>query len=524
MAFVKNRFEFIHLFQEFIRSYPYTAQGLRHIASYDDQRQRWRRKFEAITATLEAEEDLVEPILYQLFNQEAFTLNASNSTANFIPKVAAYLTSIQVENIGQTIIEFISRCNNYPNQLLEICCDFYTKDYCQDFSMEVLTPILNALQPNYLLSINSKILQVINDFADTAYSQKLIHYPVVNILGHNLIQELTQEMYKPGVPALHANDLFDMFCHWLVTIKQYDRAESDVLPVSDGLSFASAAESIRNQPDYTSTQWTQETALEPEILKQWEKVVARKKQAIFYGSPGTGKTFIAEKFAHYLISGGDGFMELVQFHPAYSYEDFIQGIRPQTEDGVLSYPLVPGRFLEFCQKAEACQGLCVLIIDEINRANLAQVFGELMYLLEYRDKKIRLAGSRVQFSIPKNVRIIGTMNTADRSIALVDHALRRRFAFIELRPNYQVLRRYHDTHKTDFPIEKLIQELEALNRAIADKHYELGISFFLTENLNEHIADIWQMEIEPYLEEYFFDQPDKVDKFRWTAIKSKIID
>jgi MoxR-like ATPase len=277
------------------------------------------------------------------------------------------------------------------------------------------------------------------------------------------------------------------------------------------------------KPEYSLNDCVDNIGIEKAKLDRWLRTIERKRQVIFSGSPGTGKTFIAEQIARFLTNDNNEQWELVQFHPAYSYEDFIQGIRPQTENGVLTYPLVPGRFLEFCQKAESCQGLCVLIIDEINRANLAQVFGELMYLLEYRDKKIRLAGNREQFSIPKNVRIIGTMNTADRSIALVDHALRRRFAFIELRPNYQVLRRYHEKHKTDFPIEKLIQEITALNRAIADKHYELGISFFLTENLDKHIADIWQMEIEPYLEEYFFDQPDKVEEFRWQRIESKIM-
>jgi 5-methylcytosine-specific restriction protein B len=145
-----------------------------------------------------------------------------------------------------------------------------------------------------------------------------------------------------------------------------------------------------------------------------------------------------------------------------------------------------------------------------------------MYLLEYRDKKIRLAGSSEPFGIPENVRIIGTMNTADRSIALVDHALRRRFAFIELRPNYEVLRQYHEKKKTGFKVDGLIETLKELNRAIANKHYEIGISFFLTENLVEEIEDIWQMEIEPYLEEYFYDQLEKVDEFRWSKIEQQV--
>lgn len=269
---------------------------------------------------------------------------------------------------------------------------------------------------------------------------------------------------------------------------------------------------------YTIGKCAEETGFAETEIERWIRAINRKGQAIIYGSPGTGKTFIAEKLAEHLMSGY-GFKELVQFHAAYSYEDFIQGIRPQSEDGKLTYPLVPGRFLEFCKKAESYQDTCVLIIDEINRANLAQVFGELMYLLEYREKEIPLAGGNT-FRIPKNVRIIGTMNTADRSITQFDYALRRRFAFIELRPKYDVLRRYH--LKTGFAVEGLIDILERLNQAIADKNYEIGISFFLIDNLREDIEDIWCMEIEPYLEEYFFNQLDKVEEFRWNIIQPNL--
>jgi tetratricopeptide (TPR) repeat protein len=272
---------------------------------------------------------------------------------------------------------------------------------------------------------------------------------------------------------------------------------------------------------YTLCQCAEETGLEKTALERWIRAIHRKRQAILYGSPGTGKTYIAEKLAQHLIGGGNGFSELVQFHPAYSYEDFIQGIRPQSEDGKLTYPLVPGRFVQFCKEAENRQSICVFIIDEINRANLAQVFGELMlmYLLEYRDKEIPLAGGN-KFRIPANVRIIGTMNTADRSIALVDYALRRRFAFIELRPNYDVLRQYH--LKTGLVVEGLIQTLQRLNQTINDKNYEIGVSFFLTDHLSEDIEDIWRMEIEPYLEEYFFNQLEKVNEFRWEKVKQQL--
>ncbi|MFB2894118.1 McrB family protein [Aerosakkonemataceae cyanobacterium BLCC-F50] len=272
---------------------------------------------------------------------------------------------------------------------------------------------------------------------------------------------------------------------------------------------------------YPLAELAEHTSYEEFELERYIRAIERKKQAIFYGAPGTGKTFMAEKLAAHLIGENDGFSEIVQFHPAYSYEDFIQGIRPQSKEGKLSYSMVPGRFREFCQKAKSRKGICVLIIDEINRANLAQVFGELMYLLEYRDKEIPLAGGN-SFSIPSNVRIIGTMNTADRSIALVDHALRRRFAFIEIRPNYNVLRRYHENKNTGFPVQGLINVLKDLNLAIADKNYQLGISFFLTERLAEYIEEIWKMEIEPYLEEYFFDRLETVDEFRWDNIKRQV--
>ena len=163
----------------------------------------------------------------------------------------------------------------------------------------------------------------------------------------------------------------------------------------------------------------------------------------------------------------------------------------------------------------------MLIVDEINRANLSRVFGELMYLLEYREEEVPLVGGGGKFRIPENERLIGTMNTADRSIALVDHALRRRFAFLELYPDYDLLRKYHST--TGFPVDNLIGELMKLNRRIEDRHYEIGITFFLQRDLRENLEDIWRMEIEPYLEEYFFDRPAVVDEYRWERIGGTLI-
>jgi len=270
---------------------------------------------------------------------------------------------------------------------------------------------------------------------------------------------------------------------------------------------------------YPLNQCSKETYLEESLLKSWINAIDRKKQAILYGPPGTGKTYLAHRVARHLLSSGDGFQEIVQFHPAYTYEDFIEGIRPrQGKNGGLEYPVVPGRFVEFCNKARKHQDTCVFIIDEINRANLSQVFGELMYLMEYRTHEIMLPSGQ-PFSIPHNVRILGTMNTADRSIALVDHALRRRFAFFPLYPNMSALKQFHaDTTLAN----NLIRVLEDVNQTIGDRHYHLGTSFFLQDSLADNLQAIWQMEIEPYLEEYFFDRPEKLKQFCWDAIQPQL--
>jgi len=276
----------------------------------------------------------------------------------------------------------------------------------------------------------------------------------------------------------------------------------------------------RQQPIYRLAECAAETYLPKAELERWIGAIHRKGQAIFYGPPGTGKTFVAQKLAQHLTSGSNGFWEMVQFHPAYAYEDFMQGIRPLTDsDSQLRYELIPGRFLQFCTRARQTSDVCIFIIDEINRANLSSVLGELMLLLEYRDAEIPLAGGGT-FSIPANLRLLGTMNTADRSIALVDHALRRRFAFINLSPNMDVLRHYHQSNS--FDPTGLIKILNRLNRTIGDPHYAIGHSYFLLNDIATQLADIWQMEIEPYLEEFFFDQPDQVDTFRWHKIKSQI--
>lgn len=183
----------------------------------------------------------------------------------------------------------------------------------------------------------------------------------------------------------------------------------------------------------------------PDFLEQVERLIREKGQVIFYGPPGTGKTYVAREFALTLTDRDRTRVRLVQFHPSYAYEDFVEGFRPSERGG---FTLVPGPIREMAERAGADEDERphVLIIDELNRGNVAKVLGELYFLLEYRDEEIRLQYSQMPFRLPGNLWIIGTMNTADRSIALMDAALRRRFYFVpffnDMPPVEGLLRRW----------------------------------------------------------------------------------
>lgn len=517
--------EFIALFTEFVDSYPNTPQGITHTAAYAQQREIASRNYSAIAKAVDSGEDVTDSVLLKLLPHNNTANNRQRKAwIHIAPAVkkdikewfegAGWTKSADWEKVSLAIFNFIRRCNQNTDKLSAACKEFVELNYSKGFQAGIITPILNALQPDKFLLVTNKSRSVINYFTNTNYSSKLIDYPNLNDTGKKLIKELSQYMHPPGVPALRDDDLFDMFSHWLIAIKKYNFSHPDS-SINKSQNHNLDSQITELQPQYTLSECAEEIGIRESELQRWVRSIHRKKQAIIYGSPGTGKTFIAEKIAKLLISDSDGFSQLVQFHPAYTYEDFIQGIRPQTENGKLIYPLVPGCFVKFCREAENRQGMCIFIIDEINRGNIAQVFGELMYLLEYRNQKIPLAAGNT-FQIPENVRIIGTMNTADRSIAEFDYALRRRFSFIELRSNYDILRKiYLDT---DFPIDKLINIVRKINQVINDKNYEIGISFFITDNIIEDIEDIWCMEIEPYLEEYFFNQPEAVEEFRWNKL------
>jgi 5-methylcytosine-specific restriction protein B len=243
-------------------------------------------------------------------------------------------------------------------------------------------------------------------------------------------------------------------------------------------------------------------------LRELVSLVRDRKQVVLYGPPGTGKTYLAQELAEHLTDRDA--VTLVQFHPSYSYEDFIEGFRPAPAgEGAVGFVLTAGPLRDLVRKARNDSRPHVLIIDEMNRAHLAKVFGELYFLLEYRNRSVRLQYSPEEsFSLPENVYIIGTMNTADRSIALLDAAIRRRFAFEEMHPDEAPVRDLL-THwlGEDASSDPRPALLRALNEAIpeSDRDFKIGPSYLMRADAGseEGIARIWRHDLLPLLEEHF---------------------
>jgi 5-methylcytosine-specific restriction protein B len=300
------------------------------------------------------------------------------------------------------------------------------------------------------------------------------------------------------------------------------------------------------------------TASTDPLIREVEHALERKGQVILYGPPGTGKTHHARRFAVSWLLRKAGQSEearsalrdakafaaaerrlterahpadvpaltFLTFHPSYSYEDFIEGYRPTgTDSGGLSLRLVDGAFKRVCQAAGAHPGQTYLVlIDEINRANVAKVFGEIITLLEL-DKRVLpvvLPQSQQVFSVPANVFVVGTMNTADRSIKLLDAALRRRFAFVELMPDPEVLRaaRVGGLALDDF--------LEELNRRIAKnegREKQIGHSFLMEQGAGvsdvEEFARRFRQEILPLLQEFCYDDYGALASYLGTKLVNR---
>ena len=251
-----------------------------------------------------------------------------------------------------------------------------------------------------------------------------------------------------------------------------------------------------------------------------------KKQVVFYGPPGTGKTYFARKLAEALVPDAER-RPVVQFHPSTSYEDFFEGYRPETDaDGVMTYRLQKGPLAELAARASDAPGRRhLMIIDEINRANLPKVLGEMLFLFEYRNTPVRtLYRPDDPFELSKDIWFIGTMNTADRSIALVDAALRRRFHFVPFFPNHgpmaDLLDRWLAREGEPAWVGELVAQVnDELERALGGPHLQLGPSHFMKHNLDRNaLRRIWEYDIEPFIEDQFFGDAARIEEFRFAQV------
>lgn len=282
------------------------------------------------------------------------------------------------------------------------------------------------------------------------------------------------------------------------------------------IELSKVVEEENDYAPYTKEDFLNEVFMEENVYDRLVNILQIKKNLILKGAPGVGKTFAAERLAFSIMGEKNtDRVKFIQFHQSYSYEDFVMGYRPNDSGGFI---LRPGVFYKFCKKAEMDPGHdYYFVIDEINRGNLSKIFGELFVLVEAdkRGKEVQLAYREELFSVPKNLYIIGMLNTADRSLAMIDYALRRRFSFVEMEPSFAKL--IASRHiAPDSKLGKLISEVEHMNEEIKDdpslgSGFRIGHSYFCNEEAvsDVNLSNIVEYEIIPMLEEYWFDNLTK---------------
>ena len=267
---------------------------------------------------------------------------------------------------------------------------------------------------------------------------------------------------------------------------------------------------------YTDQDFLEDVYMDDQQLQTLKTLLMRKKNLILQGAPGVGKTYAAKRLAYAIMGAKDeSRISIIQFHQNYSYEDFVMGYKPNAEGG---FSLVNGIFYEFCQKARVHRDLpYFLIIDEINRGNLSKIFGELLQTIEadYRDNSIQLAYNKQRFSVPSNLYIIGMMNTADRSLAMIDYALRRRFSFFEMKPGFDTPQfKEYIKSKNDDKLEKLVNAVKDLNMLIESDDslgsgFCIGHSYLCGLGVAYDLTSIVEYDIIPMLREYWFDNNER---------------
>lgn len=322
------------------------------------------------------------------------------------------------------------------------------------------------------------------------------------------------EWVHPGQAVMKAFTDITPYIEYVQKLETLFMSESQPVTIEDEKEIIYAP--------YSEDDFLREVFMDSEKYNTLVSLLKHKQNLILQGAPGVGKTFAAKRLAYSIMGVKDtSRVMMIQFHQSYSYEDFIMGFRP-TKDG---FELTPGPFYQFCKNAQDDDERdYFFIIDEINRGNLSKIFGELLMLIEKdkRDEKLRLLYANELFSVPKKLHIIGMMNTADRSLAMIDYALRRRFAFFEIEPAFDS-DGFKDLMVTpDNPkFNRLVERIKELNVFISNDEslgngFRIGHSYLCT---NDPVTDEWlstvvNYELLPLINEYWFDEPAKVEQ--WT--------
>ncbi len=435
---------------------------------------------------------------------------------------------------------FISRYYSNENDSDILVNEWEPIDYSPKLSIEDWKNLLN--DPNIFDEKSLKVMKCIKDCGGIASCTQLsrIYGDTINFYNttsSNLAKRIVEKTGCPKPTSIKNNKWWPVL--YLGRSAEKNEEGSFIWKLRDELSEAlnkvdlnyidkniiseaSTNLSLNQNKKYTKENFLKDVYISEEKYDKLVTVLKRKKNIILQGAPGVGKTFLAKRLAYSIMGEKDDeYIKFIQFHQNYSYEDFIMGYRPIEEGFELKY----GIFYNFCQKATKNPDKdYFFIIDEINRGNLSKIFGELLMLIEadYRDEKATLAYTGSDFSIPKNLHIIGMMNIADRSLAMIDYALRRRFSFFDIEPafdsegfsNYQK----EFSNKT---FNELIEKIKKLNEAIAQdqslgKGFRIGHSYFCNaeECTLEWMKDIVEFDIFPMLSEYWFDDESKLNEWK----------
>lgn len=431
---------------------------------------------------------------------------------------------------------FISRYYSNENDSDILANEWEPTDYSPKLSIEDWENLLN--DPDIFDEKSLKVMKCIKDCGGTASCTQLsrVYGDTINFYNttsSNLAKRIVEKTGCPKPASIKNNKWWPVL--YLGRSAEKNEEGSFIWKLRDELSEAlnkvdlsyidkknSIDFSLNQKKKYTKENFLKDVYISEEKYDKLVTVLKRKKNIILQGAPGVGKTFLAKRLAYSIMGEKDDErINFIQFHQNYSYEDFVMGYRPIEEGFELKY----GIFYNFCQKATKNPDKdYFFIIDEINRGNLSKIFGELLMLIEadYRDEKAILAYTGSDFSVPKNLHIIGMMNIADRSLAMIDYALRRRFSFFDIEPafdsegfsNYQK----EFSNKT---FNELIEKIKKLNEAIAQdqslgKGFCIGHSYFCNaeECTLEWMKDIVEFDIFPMLSEYWFDDESKLNEWK----------